>query len=154
MVRLLAELPPELRVHVADMCAASTAGQLAQTDRACAALCSTRLAVLWAAHVQALSNAAALELQQAFATRAASALLEVNDMGGSQLAIRVVTRDAQLRASTTQFAHASAVASKVIAHAASALQICCAISHQRRIGPRTASVFTAFPLTLLHGMPS
>ena len=51
MVRLLAELPPELRVHVADMCAASTAGQLAQTDRACAALCSTHLAVLWAAHV-------------------------------------------------------------------------------------------------------
>ena len=62
-----------------------------------------RLAALLATHHQALSNAAALELQQAFATRAASALLEVNDMGGSQLAIRVVTRDAQLRASTTQF---------------------------------------------------
>ena len=104
MVRLLAELPPELRVHVADMCAASTAGQLAQTDRACAALCSTRLAVLWAAHVQALSNAAALELQLAFAARNTSAaLMAMDDMGGGQLALRVVSREAPLRAQTTTF---------------------------------------------------
>ena len=50
-----------------------------------------------------LSDAAALELQQAFATRAAPALLEVNNMGGGQLSIRVVTRDIQLRAVTTRF---------------------------------------------------
>ena len=100
----LEALPPELQARIAGMCDAAAAGAFARLSSACRLLVATHLAQLLVAHRQALSDAAALELQQAFVPRAAPALLEMNDMGGGQLAIRVVTRDVQLRALTTRFA--------------------------------------------------
>ena len=103
MVVHLEALPPELQTRIVGICDAAAAGAFARLSSACRLLVATHLAALLVAHRQVLSDAAALELQQAFATRAAPALLEVNDMGGGQLSVRVVTRDIQLRAVTTRF---------------------------------------------------
>ena len=94
MVVHLEALPPELQTRIVGICDAAAAGAFARLSSACRLLVATHLAALLVAHRQVLSDAAALELQQAFATRAAPALLEVNDMGGGQLSVC----DIQLRA--------------------------------------------------------
>ena len=103
MVLRLEALPPELQASIAGMCDAAAAGAFAQLNHACRLLLQPRLAALLVAHRQAMVCADAAELQRAFATRAGPALLEMNDMGGGQLAIYVVTREVQLRAATTRF---------------------------------------------------
>ena len=97
MERSLEALPQELRATIAGVCDAAAAGQLAQSSHAWQTLLRERLAVLLEEQRRREADAAARELQQAFATRAAPALLELNDMGGSRLALRVVTRDSRAR---------------------------------------------------------
>ena len=101
MVRLL-ELPPELLASVVAMCDAAALGRLAQSSHAWQILLRERLLQM-RLEEQRQREADAAELQQAFATRVAPALLEMNDMGGGRLALRVATRDTLLRASTTRF---------------------------------------------------
>ena len=101
MVLPLEELPLELRASIAGCCEAAAAGRMAQSNQAWRGLLRERLVVL---QRQREEDAAALELQQAFtATVDSAALLEMNDVGGGQLAIRVAARGAQLRAWTTMF---------------------------------------------------
>ncbi len=97
MERSLEALPQELRAIIAGFYDSAGAGRLAQSSHAWQTLLRERLAVLLVEQRQREADAAALELQQAFATRAAPALLELNDMGGSRLALRVVTRDSRAR---------------------------------------------------------
>ena len=100
MVLPLRALPPELLAGIARMCDAPAAAQLARASHAFRANMQDRLAALWAAHQRALSDAEALELQEALPA-SAQHLLVMNDMGGGQVAIRVAARGAQLCASTT-----------------------------------------------------
>ena len=104
MERSLEALPQELRATIAGLCESAAAGRLAQSSHTWQTLLRERLAVLLEEQRRREADAAALELQQAFATRVAPALLAMNDMGGGRLALRVVARDAHLRASTTRFA--------------------------------------------------
>ena len=105
MERSLEALPQELRAHIVGLCDAAAAGQLAQSSQTWQMLSRERLAVLQEEQRRREADAAALELQQAFAPRAVPAFLAMNDLGGSggRLALRVATRDAHLRASTTRF---------------------------------------------------
>ena len=140
MERSLEALPQEPRATIASLCESTGAGRLhgrlAQSSHAWQTLLRELLAVLLEEQRRREADAAALELQQAFATRAAPALLAMNDMGGSRLALRVVTRDS--RAS-----HASAVAFRMVdARAAMAFPTCSGIWHPRRIGSRTACACT------------
>jgi hypothetical protein len=100
-------LPPELLAGIAAACDAAAAGLLAQASKAWKMLLRVHLDELHAELLEAQrrreADAAALELQQAFASRAAPALLDLNDMGGGRLALRVASRDSPMRASTTRF---------------------------------------------------
>ena len=71
---------------------------------------------------------AALELQEAFAAKIASAaLLEMNDIGGSRLAICVASRGAELCAKTTRFS--CEYCGQAVARVASGLLICSGTWH-------------------------
>ena len=150
MVRLL-ELPPELLASVVAMCDAAALGRLAQSSHAWQILLRERLLQM-RLEEQRQREADAAELQQAFATRVAPALLEMNDMGGGRLALRVATRDTLLRASTTRFTcECCGFQGGLLAIA---LPTCSGIWRPLRIGQRTGCAFKIFHSTLLHGMPS